>query len=482
MRRLHDKPGRGLLIATVLAVACALAFAGCKRDEVPRESLTDFPLAENPLESWTQYAANETHDTFIGGAIGELRYAGGLNEKPLFESFAKQSGGMAAADGKIFVPNDRGRMLAVDALSGDVVWADKANLASGRQFTSPTYHRGLVYCGTQPGDLICLDAKTGELVWNAGSESAMKGVKTCPAFMGSRVVFVDIESRVFCLDALSGVELWRFETSGAETAISDPVIAGDNAFFGTPAGSFYSVALGDGSVTFAQALSHSIECSPCVVGDRVYFTGIDGGVYVTSNAGELTKLFTMSGRSNAVPLVHNNRIVVSDDDNKVYCLNAETGELLWQVEVEGTPYGIAIGFDNAIVVFSSMNVAFDSLYLQLIKARGDLDDFIRRKGPFLAMTKADATEYESLGKKERESIGEPQPSPISDAELRELFSDGIKYLLAQHARLYVLSWDGRIVQESALPTALKASPILYDGKIYALDINGYIHVFEIETD
>lgn len=46
------------------------------------------------------------------------------------------------------------------------------------------------------------------------------------------------------------------------------------------------------------------------------------------------------------------------------------------------------------------------------------------------------------------------------------------------AEVIVLSWDGEIIDEIPLPAPLKSSPVLIDGKIYALDIKGNIQVFE----
>jgi len=466
----------GIASTSLFAIACNPAV---RRDDAA-SALTDFPLNENPADVWTQYAGGAEHDTFIGGKLCEIRLAGVLNKKPIFENYNAQMGGMVAAEGRIFVPNDHGRLLSIDTESGEVVWQSPPRFGANRRFTSMTYDRGLLFCGTFPGGLACIDAKTGSFIWEQESSVAIKGIRTSPLVIDDKLFFADIESNVFKLDALSGREEWAMKLSGAEIAQSDPVLAGGYVIYGTPAGILYALRPETGEVGWVNAFFLSIPSSPANVEGMVYFTGIDGGMNaVNPESGEIELSFSMSGRSATVPLVYRDRIVAGDDDNFVYCITGSTGELAWKTELS-TPAGdLFLGFEDAIVTFASLAAIYQWQDLALARARGALDEFIRKKGPFRVITVDDLAKFKAekiKGGSTSEST--PEPRSISDAELKELEPNQIKALYAMRAEVIVLSWDGEIIDEIPLPAPLKSSPVLIDGKIYALDIEGNIQVFE----
>lgn len=67
------------------------------------------------------------------------------------------------ADGLLFVADrDRGRLLALDAATGQARWTCQAG---GRILTPPTFARGRVVFGTRDGYVHCLDARTGQAAW-----------------------------------------------------------------------------------------------------------------------------------------------------------------------------------------------------------------------------------------------------------------------------------------------------------------------------
>jgi len=68
------------------------------------------------------------------------------------------------ADGLLFVADrDRGRLLALDAATGETRWTHQAG---GRILTPPTFSRGRVVFGTRDGYVHCLLAHTGEVAWS----------------------------------------------------------------------------------------------------------------------------------------------------------------------------------------------------------------------------------------------------------------------------------------------------------------------------
>jgi hypothetical protein len=66
------------------------------------------------------------------------------------------------ADGKLFAASADHTVHALNAVTGEKLWA---YTAGGRVDSAPTYYRGTVVFGARDGHVYCLTAGTGELVW-----------------------------------------------------------------------------------------------------------------------------------------------------------------------------------------------------------------------------------------------------------------------------------------------------------------------------
>ena len=137
--------------------------------------------------------------------------------------------GLIVDDGVIYVATSR-QTLALDALTCDVHWQytyAPENPDCGGGNRGVALHNGRVFRGTCDGRLIALDARTGELLWKNVIAVPRLGEATsaAPLAWGNRVYMgiagsdVGARGRVMAFDAENGAELWRFNTipMGAET-------------------------------------------------------------------------------------------------------------------------------------------------------------------------------------------------------------------------------------------------------------------------
>ncbi|HEY6301884.1 MAG TPA: PQQ-binding-like beta-propeller repeat protein [Terriglobales bacterium] len=111
---------------------------------------------------------------------------------------------------------------AVDAATCELRWRDVIKLGPTANISSrgPGYLDGTIFRGTADGRVIALDAKTGKVLWDvkhadpAQNESfvaapvAWKG----KVFIGIAISDTGIRGRLIALDAKTGQELWRFYT------------------------------------------------------------------------------------------------------------------------------------------------------------------------------------------------------------------------------------------------------------------------------
>lgn len=462
-----------LVLAVFIAAGCNGPDGGDSAEpKDTRRPFSDYPLSENPPDSWTQFARNGSHDTFLGGHLAGINYAGELTKKPVFSNYNEMRGGIAIADGKLFIPDDTGRLLAIDTGTGATAWRSR-QLDYGQKFSTPTYHRGLLFCGTEPGGVTCLNAETGSAIWHQPGSQGMRGVNNCPAVAAASILFSDKTGRFFRLDAISGRELWMQELVRTESADSDPVIEANTAVFLSRTGHIYGLNPDSGTVNWAAVLVMGIGSTPAAKNGIVYFTGLDTGLYgVDVRTGEFKLNFEMNAPSGMTPLVNGDLVVAADEENNLYCVNTATGQLEWKT-VLATPSGsILVGFDNAILTIASINERIIDLEVQ--RARGRFDEFLKRKGPFLVITQADLEVASG-----DEGGGEVVPKPITNDELLALDRREIAMLWARRAEATIIGWDGEVREVLPLPTALTSAPAVYQGKMYAADIKGSIQVVEL---
>lgn len=160
-------------------------------------------------------------------------------------------------------------------------------------------------------------------VWSssAGKGSSRKGrILAPPVIAGGRIFTVDGSNKVSAFDAASGGKIWDHKVSVQLTGktregtkslvdrVNDPL------------------SLSDKGGTDKESVGGGIAVS-------------DGKVYVTSGLGVIDALDAQSGNRiwrkriftplHSAPKVANGRLFAITDDNELFALNAETGDVLW---------------------------------------------------------------------------------------------------------------------------------------------------------
>src|SRR5690606_9106158 len=122
-------------------------------------------------------------------------------------------GGVSYGEAQVYVTTGFGRLYALSAQTGEVLWESDlgAPLRSG-----PTYHDGRVYASNTENVLTAVDAQDGELLWSytglAEIASLLGGAS--PAAAGSTVVGAFSSGEVVALLADNGQLLWEDSLAG----------------------------------------------------------------------------------------------------------------------------------------------------------------------------------------------------------------------------------------------------------------------------
>ncbi|MFO1502355.1 MAG: PQQ-binding-like beta-propeller repeat protein [Steroidobacteraceae bacterium] len=132
-----------------------------------------------------------------------------------------------AYDGVLYVPTGADDVFAVSVDSGKILWKYQAGLDNaistvccGWLSRGVALGEGKVYIGQLDGKLVALDQKTGKRVWTTQVVEWQQGysLTAAPLYVDGRIIIgtaggeYGTRGRVMAYDAKSGKEIWRFYT------------------------------------------------------------------------------------------------------------------------------------------------------------------------------------------------------------------------------------------------------------------------------
>ena len=230
-----------------------------------------------------------------------------------------------AIDGdRIFASDVHGEVMAIDRLSGDVVWKkDLKRPVSGAVGAGYS----MVLLGTLKGEVIALDAGSGKRLWKANVSSE---VLAAPVTNGDVVVVQTQDDKVIGLDADTGEQLWISENTPAVLTLrgtGSPVVTNNLAIAGLSTGKVVAFEVRRGLPIWQQRVAIPQGNSEL---ERV--VDIDGGLL--QSAGTLY-VVTYQGRMAGMDL--------------------ESGQVQWQRDASSY-VGLGQGFGNIYVSLASGTV------------------------------------------------------------------------------------------------------------------------------
>jgi outer membrane protein assembly factor BamB len=356
------RPGRVLLaLAGVFVVACALVLAYARvRHRAPTvlgstatEYAPTLPAPRPPPEpgvAWATYGYDQ----------GRSRFAAAVRLRPPFQRVWTFHGRAllefppAVAYGRIYLPTFDGRLYALDAATGKVLWRHRAGRCG---WSSPAVDRHVLYitfigardCRSRKpgGEVDAFDARTGKLRWRR----LIGPTESSPLVARNRVYVGDWNGDVWALDARTGRTRWKTHSRGAIKG--SLALTGPRLYIGTYGGDVLALSAATGRVLWHSTGHGSFYSSPSVAYGRVYIGSLDGGVYAFGAAtGDLLWARPTGGYVYASPAVWRHLVLVGSYDHRFYALDAGTGAVRWRFEANGPISGAATVLDG-LVYFST---------------------------------------------------------------------------------------------------------------------------------
>lgn len=263
-------------------------------------------------------------------------------------------GGLAYANGKLYVTTGFGRLLALNPASGETIWEQKLE-ATGNG--SPTVFDGRVYVVAGDDVAWALNAETGRIEWRLGSLPDVKNVQTAaaPALTPKMAIFGFGSGDVQAAFRKGGLRLWDSAIVGERPGrsvntvgdiSSDPVVVGNVVYAANHSGRVVALNIDNGKrlwTTQEGALSPvwPLGDSIYLVSERNQLVRIDArdgsrvwavnlSLFVKDRPRRQARMHAHYG-----PVLAGGRLVVASSDGHVRFFDPASGELTGTVSVPG---------------------------------------------------------------------------------------------------------------------------------------------------
>jgi len=285
-------------------------------------------------------------DTVTGKKVWQVDLSDINKERSFWDNrvSALLAGGPIAGLNKIFIGSESGKVFALDAQTGELVW--QANI-KGEVITAPAIDSGILVVNTASGIMKAFNADTGEELWEIEQDVpalTLRGL-SAPVIASGGVVVGTGKGDVSVYILEKGQEGWTTEVgeSTGSTELervidvdSAPVVFGDKVYAISARGNLAAIELKSGRILWKRQYSSYRQIS--VYRNDIYITNTRGHVYALNRLDGIERWSNVSltNRSVTGPVVVDNYIVVGDFEGYLHWLNQDTGEIVARHEVDSS--------------------------------------------------------------------------------------------------------------------------------------------------
>ena len=251
-------------------------------------------------------------------------------------------GGLAYANGKVYVSSGYRFVAALDAHNGRTVWKTATDEPV---HAAPTVSGGRVFVVSLDDQLYSFDAQTGTPGWNyqAIIEPARMLAASSPAISGDAVITTFASGEVIAKRAENGNDLWNqaLSRSNRNSALSEirdiagrPVVYKGDVYAASHSGVFAAIDLRTGTPRWTLPVASFT--TPWAAGDVVYIVSQTGQlVCVSRESGGVYWIVDLNAKKNAKnaaywfgPVLADNRLILTSSKGEIEARNPKTGDLI----------------------------------------------------------------------------------------------------------------------------------------------------------
>jgi eukaryotic-like serine/threonine-protein kinase len=293
-------------LTVIIAILCILSVFPILLNQAQAESATgNWPM-------FRQDPAHTAYSSISGPSTPKVLWTFSDGDNSL-------QGSPAIVDGKLYIGSANGNIYCLNATNGNEIWLNfkiNAEIQS-----SPAIANGYLYIIGRDGVIYCLNAETGDLVWKYKTGY---GTGSSPTVVNGYVYATSQDGNLYCLNGLNGQQIWRFSL----------------------------ISLAGPSSPYDEQSITSGGTSPAVVDGYVYVGGTNF-YRLDAVSGALSWSFPVNVATS--PTVYEGRVYFSARDKNAYCLDASTGQEVWEKPIITTELytGASPTVANGLVYFGS---------------------------------------------------------------------------------------------------------------------------------
>jgi len=201
---------------------------------------------------------------------------------------------------------------------------------------SPAVVDGRAYLGDSVGNLLALDLQNGGLLWNftLSSGAAIDGSPAVDPGLG--LVFIGAaDGSLDAVHLATGTLAWSVSLGGSASA---PVINGGNLYVTSTTGTVEALSESTGAVQWSKTLPSASTSAPSLnASARLLVVGESNGVVLGMNAtnGATRWTFSTGGPVTDSAMITQGTVYVGSNDHIFYALNLASGTLRWSFRTDG---------------------------------------------------------------------------------------------------------------------------------------------------
>lgn len=227
----------------LIAVAAGFAVSSCQTPEksltLPSAPTDRIVAAESEPQNWLSHGRTYSEQRFSPlGAINTDNVAGlSLAWSYEFDTRRGQEATPLVVDGVMFTTSAWSKVQALDAATGKLLWQFDPEVPGDVAVNGccdvvnrgVAYWQGKVYVGAFDGRLIALDAKSGQVKWSVQTVDTTKPytITGAPRVVKGKVLIgnggaeMGVRGYISAYDADSGALAWRFYTVPGQPGVKD---------------------------------------------------------------------------------------------------------------------------------------------------------------------------------------------------------------------------------------------------------------------
>lgn len=199
---------------------------------------------------------------------------------------------------------------------------------------SATAIRDRIFVGASDGKFYSLEASTGHIQWSFATKAENLSE---PLLDEGIVYFLAGNNVLYALDAATGQQVWLYSRQDtSQFSIrggSKPALRNGTLFVGFSDGSMMAFNAKTGSVVWDLQLNRNkrfrdIDASPIIDGDQIFIAGYDDKLYcVSADKGEVLWRIDQGGYSAVT--ISGDRLYYSTTNGEVLALKKSNGDKIW---------------------------------------------------------------------------------------------------------------------------------------------------------